>query len=291
MTGKRNIGLWKNSSGEPSVDDEVVLSGADFGRCHTGRQFRREGLCDLHVSGPEFSRGDRLERGEVFFIVPPFSVSVPFDFSALPRLRNRGFLRFVRPIDTSSRKNNWDARRGTFDDLYDPIWRIFVSFVDDLRTFHPRVNWFSVLVERSWKSWMKNLPVGRARSRLSFSFPSDEREPAFRGHFNRVIKFVSRKPKRAGFFCDYLKTITTAGTGAMAVFVRKEARKRVSSLTEENKAMVPHRVVLDIPGHARAPDGANRISRNFYSKNPRIRKIMCEPLVPEILGSVQSKRH
>lgn len=44
------------------VDDEVVLSDADSGRCHEGRQFGRRGLFDPQVSGPEFPRGDRFER-------------------------------------------------------------------------------------------------------------------------------------------------------------------------------------------------------------------------------------
>lgn len=116
------------------MDDEVVLSGADSGRCHTGRQFRGEGLRDLHVSGPEFSRGDRLERGEVFFIVPSLLSRTFYDYvTADPS----------DTIDTSSRKNNWDARRGTSDDLCGPTWRIVVSFVDDRRAFHPRVNWLN----------------------------------------------------------------------------------------------------------------------------------------------------
>lgn len=46
------------------VDDEVVLSDADSGRCHEGRQFGRRGLFDPQVSGPEFPRGDRFERGK-----------------------------------------------------------------------------------------------------------------------------------------------------------------------------------------------------------------------------------
>lgn len=53
------------------VDDEVVLSDADSGRCHEGRQFGRRGLFDPQVSGPEFPRGDRFERGKS----PPLSLS------------------------------------------------------------------------------------------------------------------------------------------------------------------------------------------------------------------------
>ena len=76
----------------------MVLSGADSGRCHTGRQFRRDGLFDLHVSGPEFSRGDRFERGKssLLSFPPPIFLSffvrslrssadyVTVDFCGLP---------------------------------------------------------------------------------------------------------------------------------------------------------------------------------------------------------------
>lgn len=172
VTRKRNIGLWKYSSCRSNVDNEVVLSGADSGRCHTGRQFRRDGLFDLHVSGPEFSRGDRFERGKSSLLsFPPPHFSFLFrSFSAIiRRLRNRGFLRFACWIDASNRENNWVPSSALTSDFRCRLkprisafqrGEFFFLLLPSLRCWSV-TEWHSV-IEKA----MKNLPVGR--SRLSF---------------------------------------------------------------------------------------------------------------------------